>query len=87
MTKKIGILTSGGDAPGLNPVIAGYTKTAIKNGYKVIGFLDGWKGLIEGQYENLTLERIKEITQEGFNLVLFSGLYQPHGHLTSSILC
>ena len=65
MTKKIGILTSGGDAPGLNPVIAGYTRTAIKYGFEVIGFLDGWKGLIEGDFEQLTLERVKEIVQEG----------------------
>ncbi|MFW9924419.1 MAG: 6-phosphofructokinase [Candidatus Thorarchaeota archaeon] len=65
MTKKVGILTSGGDAPGLNPVIAGFTRTAIKNGYEVIGFLDGWKGLIEGIYEPLTLERIEEIVQDG----------------------
>lgn len=65
MVKKIGILTSGGDAPGLNPVIAGFTRTAIKNGYEVIGFQDGWKGLIEGLTENLTLERVEEIVQEG----------------------
>ncbi len=55
MAKKIGILTSGGDAPGLNPVIAGFTRTAIKNGYEVIGFQDGWKGLIEGLTEDLSL--------------------------------
>ncbi len=65
MAKKIGILTSGGDAPGLNPVIAGFTRTAIKNGYEVIGFLDGWKGLIEGEYEKLSLDKVKEIVQEG----------------------
>ncbi|NHJ85426.1 MAG: 6-phosphofructokinase [Asgard group archaeon] len=65
MTKKIGILTSGGDAPGLNPVIAGYTRTAIKNGYEVIGFLDGWKGLIDGETIPLTLNVVKEIVQEG----------------------
>ena len=65
MAKKIGILTSGGDAPGLNPVTAGYTRTAIKNGYEVLGFLDGWKGLIEGEYEKLTLNRVNEIVQEG----------------------
>jgi 6-phosphofructokinase 1 len=65
LTKKIGILTSGGDAPGLNPVIAGYTRTAIKNGYEVFGFQDGWKGLIEGNMEKLTLEKVKEIVQEG----------------------
>jgi len=65
LAKKIGILTSGGDAPGLNPVIAGYTRTAIKNGYEVVGFHDGWKGLIEGNMEKLTLEKVKEIVQEG----------------------
>jgi len=65
LAKKIGILTSGGDAPGLNPVIAGYTRTAIKNGYEVIGFQDGWKGIIEGNMEKLTLEKVKEIVQEG----------------------
>lgn len=65
MTKKVGILTSGGDAPGLNPVIAGYTRTAIKNGYEVVGFLDGWKGLIEDTFEPLTLASVEEIVQEG----------------------
>ncbi|NHJ46213.1 MAG: 6-phosphofructokinase [Asgard group archaeon] len=65
MAKKVGILTSGGDAPGLNPVIAGFTRKAIENGYEVVGFLDGWKGLIEGNIEKLTLERVKEIVQEG----------------------
>lgn len=65
MTKKFGILTSGGDAPGLNPVIAGFTRTAVNNGYEVIGFLDGWKGLIEGLTEPLPLERVEEIVSEG----------------------
>lgn len=65
MSKKIGILTSGGDAPGLNPVIAGYTRKAIENGYEVIGFLDGWKGIIEGDYVELTLNKVAEIVQEG----------------------
>ncbi|MBN1329003.1 MAG: 6-phosphofructokinase [Candidatus Heimdallarchaeota archaeon] len=65
MTNKIGILTSGGDAPGLNPVIAGYTRKAIELGYEVVGFLDGWKGLIEGECEELTLDKVKEIVNEG----------------------
>ncbi|MCF2142152.1 MAG: 6-phosphofructokinase [Candidatus Heimdallarchaeota archaeon] len=65
MIKKIGILTSGGDAPGLNPVIAGFTRKATELGYEVLGFLDGWRGLIEKEFEVLTLERVKEIVQEG----------------------
>lgn len=44
---RIGILTSGGDCPGLNAVIRAATKTAFWLGYDVIGFRDGFEGLIE----------------------------------------
>ncbi|MCR4288773.1 MAG: ATP-dependent 6-phosphofructokinase, partial [Candidatus Scalindua sp.] len=47
MTKRIGILTGGGDAPGLNPAIKYATKKALASGYEVYGLVDGWKGLIE----------------------------------------
>ncbi|MDR1387817.1 MAG: 6-phosphofructokinase [Propionibacteriaceae bacterium] len=48
MTKRVGILTAGGDAPGLNAVIRGFGKTAIWHyGMQVIGFLDGVQGLVE----------------------------------------
>ena len=43
----IGILTGGGDVPGLNPAIRGVTIRAISEGYKVIGFRRGWAGVIE----------------------------------------
>ncbi|MEX0846111.1 MAG: 6-phosphofructokinase [Balneolaceae bacterium] len=43
----IGILTGGGDVPGLNPAIRGVTIRAIREGYKVIGFRRGWAGLID----------------------------------------
>lgn len=69
MKKRIGILTSGGDAPGLNAVIAGYTMTAIKNGYEVVGFQDGWKGVIEGISEPLTIGKVKEIVPIGGTLL------------------
>src|SRR6201984_693990 len=48
-TKKgiIGILTGGGDVPGLNPAIRGVTCRALREGYQVIGFRHGWGGLIE----------------------------------------
>src|SRR5258708_40156985 len=48
-TKKgiIGILTGGGDVPGLNPAIRGVTFRALREGYQVIGFRHGWGGLIE----------------------------------------
>jgi 6-phosphofructokinase 1 len=44
--KRIGILTSGGDCPGLNAVLRGVTKSAEKLGWQVIGFLDGFEGLL-----------------------------------------
>src|SRR5277367_3851189 len=48
-TKKgvIGILTGGGDVPGLNPAIRGVTTRALHEGYQVIGFRRGWAGLVE----------------------------------------
>src|SRR5271163_3048743 len=48
-TKKgvIGILTGGGDVPGLNPAIRGVTRRALQQGYRVIGFRRGWAGLVE----------------------------------------
>src|SRR6266704_6965654 len=48
-TKKgvIGILTGGGDVPGLNPAIRGVTLRALREGYQVIGIRHGWAGLVD----------------------------------------
>jgi 6-phosphofructokinase len=46
MTKTIGILTGGGDVPGLNPCIKAVVSSALENGYKVIGIRRGWAGLL-----------------------------------------
>ncbi len=52
----IGILTGGGDVPGLNPAIRGVTLRAIREGYQVIGIRHGWAGLVdmvrEKDYDN-----------------------------------
>jgi 6-phosphofructokinase 1 len=45
--KRIGILTSGGDCPGLNAVIRGVVKSANTHGYEVVGFLKGYEGLVD----------------------------------------
>ena len=47
--KKVGILTGGGDCPGLNAAIRAITKTSIQTGYEVIGIRGGWKGLIDDE--------------------------------------
>src|SRR5689334_11187136 len=45
--KRIGVLTAGGDCPGLNAVIRGVVKSANTHGYEVIGFLKGYEGLVD----------------------------------------
>lgn len=51
--KRIGILTGGGDCPGLNAAIRAIAKTAFQLGYEVIGIRNGWKGLLDDEYEVL----------------------------------
>jgi 6-phosphofructokinase 1 len=64
--KRIGILTSGGDCPGLNAVIRGAYKSAHKLGYDVIGFLRGYEGLIDPvSYITLTNRNTSGILSQG----------------------
>src|SRR3989442_3295615 len=53
MSERIGILTGGGDCPGLNAVIRAVVKAAAKRGWETIGFLDGYEGLLDLRYRNL----------------------------------
>ncbi len=46
-TKRIGVLTSGGDCPGLNAVIRGVVKSSAQLGYDCVGFLRGYEGLVD----------------------------------------
>ena len=48
-TRCIGILTSGGDCPGLNAALRGVAKAALHNGTRVIGIQDGFRGLVENR--------------------------------------
>lgn len=59
--KKIGILTGGGDCPGLNAVIRAVFRRADQLGYEVLGIHDGWKGMLEQDYEVLTRNRVAGI--------------------------
>jgi 6-phosphofructokinase 1 len=56
MSKAIGILTSGGDCPGLNAAIRGVGKAALKKGWSVIGFYNGFRGLMENH--TVTLDNV-----------------------------
>jgi len=59
--KKIGILTGGGDCPGLNAVIRAVFRRAEQYGYEVIGIRDGWKGLMEMDYYTLGRNQVSGI--------------------------
>jgi phosphofructokinase-like protein len=62
---RIGILTGGGDCPGLNAAIRACAKTAIKAGYEVIGIHNGWQGLLEHDDEILDNVRTSGIIDRG----------------------
>jgi 6-phosphofructokinase 1 len=62
---KIGILTGGGDCPGLNPVIRAAVRKAIAEGYEIIGIQGGWKGLVEKNAKPLDLMSVSGILHRG----------------------
>ncbi len=63
--KKIGILTSGGDAPGMNAAIRAVVRTAIYYNLEVVGIRQGYKGLMEGLVDQMDLSSVADIIQRG----------------------
>ncbi|MBP0979895.1 MAG: 6-phosphofructokinase [Oscillospiraceae bacterium] len=63
--KKIGVLTSGGDAPGMNAAIRAVVRTAIFNNIETVGIMRGYNGLINGDIKNLTLRDVSDIIHRG----------------------
>jgi 6-phosphofructokinase 1 len=65
MIKRVGILTGGGDCPGLNPAIRGAVYRAKDYNYEVYGIQEGWRGLAKGNINLLSLGEVKEIVDRG----------------------
>lgn len=63
--RKIGVLTSGGDAPGMNASIRAITRKAIEEGVEVVGILGGYSGLIKGNFVPLTPRSVSNIITRG----------------------
>ena len=63
--KCIGILTSGGDAPGMNAAIRAVTRSAIYNGLQVKGIYRGYKGLVTGEIQEFKTQNVSNIIQLG----------------------
>lgn len=67
---KVGILSGGGDAPGINAVIRAVVRKGIQNyGYEVVGIKDGWNGLLKGEYMQLDLNSVSGILPRGGSIL------------------
>ncbi|MFV0521580.1 MAG: 6-phosphofructokinase [Mangrovibacterium sp.] len=62
---KIAVLTSGGDAPGMNAAIRAVTRAALKKGIKVVGVRRGYQGLIEGDFKPMSTRSVSGILHQG----------------------
>ena len=62
---KIGVLTSGGDSPGMNAAVRAVVRTAIYNNLEVYGIYKGYQGLIDGKIEQLYSKSVANIIQRG----------------------
>lgn len=63
--KTIGVLTSGGDAPGMNAAIRAVVRTAKYNGHRVLGINRGYTGLINGDVREMELRTVSDIVDRG----------------------
>lgn len=63
--KKIGIITSGGDSPGMNACLRAAVRTALSENIQVIGFFHGYEGLIDNDYIELTSDKVANIIHRG----------------------
>lgn len=63
--KKIGVMTSGGDAPGMNAAIRAVVRTCIYNNLIPVGIYEGFQGLIDGDFETLNARSVSNILQRG----------------------
>ena len=65
MIKKIAVLTSGGDSPGMNACIRAVVRTALYHDIQVLGFLKGYEGLVDNQFIDLRRESVSGIIHKG----------------------
>ena len=63
--RTIGVLTSGGDAPGMNPAIRAVVRSGIANGFKVMGVRRGYVGLLRGEIQEMTARSVSDIINRG----------------------
>lgn len=72
--EKIAVLTSGGDAPGMNGAIRAIVRVGIKHGFEVYGVYEGYRGLVEGKIARLGYRDVSEILAKGGTILESSRL-------------
>lgn len=82
MSKRIGILTGGGDCSGLNAVLRAVVRRAAVDDVAVLGIREGWRGLVEGNLEPLTRSSVTGILPRG-GTILGTSRFNPFEHPTS----
>ncbi len=75
---SIGVLTSGGDAPGMNAAIRAVVRTGIYYGKKVFGIYRGYQGLLDGEFEEFKLSSVANIIQRGGTIIKSSRCPEFH---------
>lgn len=77
---RVGVLTGGGDVPGLNAAIRAVVKRGVgEYGHHIVGFRNGWKGVVEGDVFQLTRADIRNVLPVGGTL-LGTARFHPHGN-------
>ncbi|HEU5362464.1 MAG TPA: 6-phosphofructokinase, partial [Gaiellaceae bacterium] len=66
---RIGVLTGGGDCPGLNAVIRAVARRSWAAGHEVVGVREGWRGMVEQNFEPLGREQISGILPRGGTII------------------
>jgi phosphofructokinase-like protein len=69
MALRVGLLTGGGDCPGLNAVIRAVTRRSLERGYEVVAVREGWRGLVEGRFQPLGAREISGILPRGGTII------------------
>src|SRR2546421_12890350 len=66
---RVGVVAGGGDCPGLNAVIRAVGRRVMDRGHELVGVLEGWKGLVEGQFEPLGPREISGLLPRGGTII------------------
>ena len=82
---RIGILTGGGDAPGLNAAIRAIVRKGTVGGAEMLGFRNGWKGVMDGDVRELTKESVQGILHRGGTILGSSGADPYHEGGTANV--